>query len=154
MSVVATIIEREIELTSRFIQALNDEQACLKAADPTGLPEIISAKASLVEQLNTLESERMAAIGQAGSDSDRVTMESWLSRNPDKTNATVAWEKLLILAREAKALHELNGRLVELHLRNTDEILAILTQDVREPGLYGASGQTMPTTGSRIVDSA
>lgn len=154
MSVVAGILEREIELISRFTAALNDEQACLTAANPAALPEISAAKAGLVEQLNTLEGERMTAIGMAGTPSDRLTMEGWLSRNKNDANATVAWEKLLILASEAKTLHELNGRLVNLHLQNTTEILGILTHEAKQPGLYGASGQTMQATGSRIVDSA
>ncbi len=154
MSVVSEILEREIELISRFVAALNDEQACLKASDPAALPEITAAKLGLVEQLNAIESERMAAIGMTGNPSDRTTMEDWLSDNTNDVNATVAWEKLLVLAREAKTLHEMNGRLVDLHVRNTAEILAVLTQEAKQPGLYGASGQAMPTTGSRIVDSA
>ena len=52
MSVVAGILEREIELISSFIAALNEEQACLVAANPTALPEINASKISLVEQLN------------------------------------------------------------------------------------------------------
>jgi flagella synthesis protein FlgN len=154
MSVVAGILEREIELISRFIVALNEEQACLTAANPAALPEISATKSGLVEQLNALEGERMTAIGITESPSNRATMESWLARNNNDANATVAWEKLLILAREAKTLHELNGRLVDLHLRNTTEILGILTQEAKQTGLYDASGQAMPTTGSRIVDSA
>lgn len=154
MSVVSEILEREIELISRFVAVLNDEQACLTAANPAELPEISATKSGLVEQLNAIEGERMTAIGLTGSLSDRATMEDWLSRNTDDANATVSWEKLLILAREAKTLHEMNGRLVALHTRNTAEILAILTQESKQPGLYGASGQAMPTTGSRIVDSA
>lgn len=154
MSTVAEILEREVELISRFITALNEEQACLTAATPTALPNIGATKTSLVEQLNRLESERMAAIGLPGNPSDRPTMESWLSRNEHDANATVAWKKLLILAREAKTLHELNGQLVDVHLRNTAEILGILTQEAKQSGLYGASGQAVPATGSRIVDSA
>lgn len=154
MSVVAEILEREIELIAGFVTSLKDEQACLAGANPATLPEINAAKIRLVEQMNAVESERMAAIGLTGQISDRDTMDNWLSRNAHDANATVAWQKLLILAREAKALHELNGQLVEFHLRNTAEILNILKQDAKQPGLYGASGQAMPTTGSRIVDSA
>jgi hypothetical protein len=40
MSVVSGTLEREIELISRFVAALNEEQACLKAANPASLPEI------------------------------------------------------------------------------------------------------------------
>lgn len=154
MSGISGIIEREIELISRFIAVLNDEQACLKEAAATALPEISSAKARLVEQLNALEGARMATIGQAGNPSDRGTMDTWLAQNTGDTNAAVNWQKLLILSREAKTLHELNVGLVDMHLRNTAEILAILTEQANKPALYGSTGQAMPATGSRIVDSA
>lgn len=154
MSVVTEILEREIELISDFIAALNDEQACLAAANPTALPEINDIKVRLVEQMNALEGKRMAAIGMTGRLSDQASMENWLARNTKDTNATVTWKKLLNLAREAKNLHELNGQLLNFHLRNTAEILSILKQDAGRSGLYGASGQAMPVTGSRIVDSA
>lgn len=153
MSIVSGIVEREIDLVSQFIALLKEELDCLMQANPTLLPELNAIKASLVDQMNALESERMAAIGQAGSPSNRATMESWLTQNATDMAAVLNWNNLLDLAREAKGLHEQNGRLVEMHLRNTSETLAILTPANR-PSLYGATGQAMQDTGSRIVDSA
>lgn len=150
---VSGIIEREIELISQFISVLNDEQECLKQGDADALPKLTATKGELVEQLNALEAERMVAIGLPGKPSDHATMEDWLKGHRDQ-NATVNWEKLLVLAREAKTLHELNGGLIAMHLKNTNEILNILTQQPNKPSLYGASGQALPATGSRIVDSA
>ncbi|MBS1141018.1 MAG: FlgN [Proteobacteria bacterium] len=154
MSILAGIIEREIDLVSRFIAALNEEQDCLKQAEPAPLPGLGVTKAELVEQMNALENERMAAIGEAGKPSGRASMENWLTNNPSDTAAALNWKKLLDLAREAKSLHELNGSLVEMHLKNTAEALVILTQQANRTSLYGSSGQAMPDTGSRIVDSA
>jgi flagellar biosynthesis/type III secretory pathway chaperone len=152
---VSGIIEREIELISRFVAVLNEELESLKQGNADALPKTTAAKDELVEALNALEVERMAAIGlSAGKPNDHAAMEVWLAQHASDTNATVNWKKLLILAREAKILHQLNGGLIAMHLRNANEIMSILTQQANKPGLYGASGQAVPVTGSRIVDSA
>lgn len=154
MPIVSAILEREIDLISDFIALLNAEQDSLKQADPTRLPEFNTSKSALVEKMNALEGERMAAIGQGGNPSNRASMDSWLNQNAIDTAAALKWNKLLDLAREAKNLHELNGSLIVMHLKNTAEALAVLTQQANKPALYGASGQSLQATGSRIVDSA
>lgn len=154
MSAVGAILEREIELVSRFVSILNDEQECLTQGNADGLPEISAAKSALVEQLNALEGQRMEAIDLPGQASDLPSMEKWLKDNANDISAASAWQKLRELAREAKTLHELNGQLVATHLKNAAEALAILTQKASQSALYGASGQTTTATGSRIVDSA
>lgn len=154
MSIVAGILEREIDLVSHFIVALNDEQQSLAKGEASSLPEISLRKTTLVEQLNALEGERMAAIGHTGQRSDQVSMKTWLENNGTDLVAASNWLRLLDLAHEAKTLHELNAQLVETHLKNTAETLAILTQQASQSALYGASGQSIAGTGSRIVDSA
>jgi flagella synthesis protein FlgN len=58
------------------------------------------------------------------------------------------------LAKEAKALHDLNGKLLNIHLQQTTEAIAVLTQQHQAHSLYGSDGQSAMSTGSRIVDSA
>lgn len=154
MSDIAGLLSREIELVSRFIALLNDEQDSLKRGDADTLQAITAQKTPLIEQMNAIESERMAAIGQAGRPSNGASMQQWLDSHPADTAAAANWRQLLDLAREARSLHDLNIQLVEMHLKNTSEALAILTQPVESSTLYGSSGQTMSSSGSRIVDSA
>lgn len=154
MSELAGILTREIELVSRFISLLNDEQDCLKKGDADTLQSITAEKGPLIAQMNGAESERMAAIGEGGRPSTGEGMQRWLDENAADATAAASWQQLLGLAREAKALHDLNIQLVEMHLKNTTEALAILTQPVESSTLYGSSGQTMGSSGSRIVDSA
>lgn len=154
MSDVAGILAREIELVSRFIALLNNEQDSLKKGDADALQAITAEKSPLIAQMNGAESERMAAIGAAGHPGTSASMQRWLDENTADTAAATNWQQLLDLAREAKALHDLNIQLVEMHLKNATEALAILTQPPESSTLYGSSGQTMGSSGSRIVDSA
>lgn len=154
MSAVAAILQREIELVFRFVSILNTEQECLTQGNADPLPGIAADKSALVEQLNALEGQRMAALDLPGQPSDLPSMEQWLHNNAGDAVAAAAWQKLRELAREAKVLHELNGQLVATHLKNTAKALAILTQQASQSALYGAKGQTTTATGSRIVDSA
>lgn len=154
MSDIAAITQREISLISRFVALLKEEQAALKLADAAALPEISTAKIALVEQLNALEIERRSTLGIFGEEKTRQAMIEWLAKHPENKTAAVNWEKLLNFAREAKELHELNARLVGLHLQQTTDALAILTRQSTERALYGSNGQAGQYTGSRIVDSA
>lgn len=155
MSEIAAITAREIALISRFIALLNNEQEILKRAEATDLPEISAAKISLAEQLNTLEIERRSALGITSHENPREAMAKWLAQHPAEQTAAVNWKTLLNLAGEAKQQHELNARLVGIHLQQTTEALAILNRQSSEQlPLYGSNGQAAQSSGSRIVDSA
>lgn len=153
MSAASALLEHEIALISRFLDALREEQLALKAGKAEELLPLIETKAALAEQLNTLESGRQAALGLKHTENPRLAMDEWLNRAKDPL-AAVNWKKLLELAREAKTLHDINGRLIDMHLRNTAGSIAILTQKSATPPLYGADGQSAGNSGSRIVDSA
>lgn len=152
MSPVAAVIAREIELVSRFVAVLLQEQEILKAGQTMQLPALGDEKNQLTAQINALDAQRAELTGCATG--DRVAMENWLAAHPGDRDATVNWKNLLKSAGEAKTLHQLNSSLVDLYLRQTTEALAILTQKQEHSTLYGASGQSLPSSGSRIVDSA
>ena len=154
MSTITQLIEREIALISRFVSLLQQEQETLKHARIAELPALTAEKSALVEQLNTLEGERLLAIGVKPNERAPLAMEAWLKNNPGERLVAERWQKLLELARQAKNTHLINARLLDMHARQTTELLAALTRQAENPALYGASGQTMPTSGSRIIDSA
>lgn len=154
MPELAAVIGREIELISRFLQLLKDEQAALQRIDPTPLPDIASSKAALVDQLNNLEEERQRMIGIAAGENARQAMEAWLAGHPGEKTITREWQTLLSLSAEARELHQLNAGLVAMHLQQTNEALAILTRQPPQAELYGSDGQTSLRGSGRIVDSA
>lgn len=154
MTRLAEILTREADLVSRFILLLEREQDALKAAKPESLEEINQEKLALVEQLNAIGVERSKLADLNGTASDQSKMKAWLEQHPQEKDSASLWIKLLKLAQEAKALHELNGKLISQHLQHTADAIAVLTQHRQEHSLYGSDGQAAPATGSRIVDSA
>lgn len=154
MSSIAALTTREIELISRFICVLKNEQDTLQRGEIAGLPESAAEKLQLAEQLNALEASRNKLLGSTGDVGGRIAMERWLSDHPEQAVAAADWKKLLELARQAKHLHELNSRLVSMHLQQKNELLSVLVQQPQQNTLYGSNGQAAMATGSRIVDSA
>ena len=154
MTDLTSVLTRETELVSRFILVLNQEQAALKSARPDALAAINAEKLQLVEQLNQIGNERAQLANLAGTASDLEKMKAWLQQHPQEKKSAALWVKLLRLAREAKTLHDLNGKLLNMHLQQTTDALAVLTHQHQTHSLYGSDGQSAMSTGSRIVDSA
>jgi flagellar biosynthesis/type III secretory pathway chaperone len=155
MLAIGKTIDREIALVSRFLALLLDEQEALKTANPDALPKIHDEKYILVDQLNALEIERssLTALGGPAS-SARERMESWMAEHPAEKQIAARWQQLIQLCQDAKQQNILNARLVNLHLEQTNQALAILTRDTNESVLYGSNGQAAQYMGRRIVDSA
>lgn len=154
MSGMLEILKRESETLSRFVLVLADEQALLRYAQATDLPAITQEKLKLVEQLNQLGAERRALLPNIPATDDSTAMAQWLKANASDIQAAHTWQGILELAREARQMHERNGKLVTILLQKTNDALAILTQRAPEQTLYGSDGQTAAATGSRLVDSA
>lgn len=154
MPEIAAITQREVELVSRFIDLLTEEQAVLTRGDAPALADIDSTKITVVAQLNALEDERRSAIGMPDIQNPRQAMTEWLAAHPDEIEAAAKWAQVVELSSRAKQLHDLNVSLLTMRLHKTTEALAILTGQSRQPSLYGSNGQASQASGSRIVDSA
>lgn len=154
MSSVAEVIARETELVRGFIDLLDKEQAVLKEGRVADLPALTAAKIPLIEQLNRVESERLQVLNLRSSGGP-ATMTTWIAQHPNDVDAATHWDCLLQLARQAKHLHAMNAQLLSMHLAYTNELVSTLTDASERPmALYGASGQSVAGSGSRIIDSA
>lgn len=150
----AAMLGQEAALLASFIALLKKEQEALKTVEISALPALGEQKTQLVDQLNALELARSRAFGALPGESAKAAVDRWLDRNRGNAALVASWKKLLELAREAKQLHDLNARLVQMHLQQTNELLGALTQQAPGNSLYGANGQAWQATGSRIIDSA
>jgi flagella synthesis protein FlgN len=154
MSPLAEVLSRETDLVSRFILLLKNEQNALKLAQAAALSEINRDKQALIEQLNAVGTERSRLTDLNTATANLGDMSTWLTQHPDEKQSAALWVVLIDLAKEAKTLHELNGTLINLHLKQTADAIAVLTRQHQEHSLYGSNGQAAAASGSRIVDSA
>lgn len=148
------LVTRETALVEEFAGILRVEQGALTQGDVEPLPALAERKAALAERLNEIDSERNALLAAQGHGNGRTGMAAWLAANGNDPKLAAAWNAMLALAREAQALNNLNGKLIALRLQVTGDALATLTQQVQNAALYGPDGQTAPSSGSRIIDSA
>lgn len=151
---IAALLVKEIAVVLRLTAVLTEEQDALKQSRVADLQDVTARKLALIDEINRLEADRLQLIGEVDIARGRNAMEQWLSDHPADTVLAVNWKKLLDSAREAQHLHAVNAQLIDMQLRQTTEILAVLTQSADAPSLYGASGQTTQATTRRIVDSA
>lgn len=156
MHPVGSLLLRENELISRFIDLLREEQVALCAAAADSLAEIATRKQPLIVALNKIEHERAALIGCTAGKTSRTDMQIWLEQQPQPHAAELAvlWQTTLRIAQEAKALHLENQDLLSKQLARTQAALDILLQRQQSTAVYGSDGQTTSLSGSRIVDSA
>lgn len=152
MTTVAKLLKHEAELVIRFRNTLLSEQEILRSGKPDGLAEINAEKLSLVESLNLVGAERARTL--SSSDETTIDMQAWFSAHPSEIEAAELWKGLLGTAREARAINELNGNLINVLHQKTSDALSILTQGKVDQSLYSSNGQASQSTGSRIIDSA
>ncbi|MGB4065161.1 MAG: flagellar protein FlgN [Azonexus sp.] len=152
MSAVAALLKRETDLVARFRDTLLREQDILRSGSSDGLAEVNIEKLSLVEHLNQAGAERARTLSSGSA--PIIDMQAWLSAHPLEKESAALWEGMLKIAREARGINELNGKLISVLQQKTGEALSILTHTQADQSLYSSSGQAAMSTGSRIIDSA
>lgn len=157
MSPLAALLLKEQTLVRQFNALLLQEQHALTQRDIDSLSSLSEQKLVLVNELNQLETQRNALIGQ-GLDVEPSTakalMTQWLTKHREDRDSATLWQSILKMAEEARRTHQLNAELLSTQLQQTGEALSVLLKHQRNVSLYGSDGHTATDTGSRIVDSA
>lgn len=155
MTSLGKFLEEEATLIRQFLTILGEEQQALRSGELSALHDLEPTKATLVEKLNALGTQRNALLVSKGLTPDKSGILSWLASHPESsTSVEKTWSEILSLAKQAKELNALNGQLIGIHLRATNLALDVLTKKVGDSEVYGRDGQTSALTGSRIIDSA
>jgi flagella synthesis protein FlgN len=145
-----TTLRDEQQLLSSLVELMKQEQQFLVRADTEGLTALTPQKSRLVHQMGQLAAQRHQALGGAGFAVAEAGMEAWLASGAE-AGASVLWQQLLALTREAKELNRVNGMLINKQMMHTQvQINAMRTPaHGSDTGFYGPSGQTTPRGPSR-----
>ena len=143
----------EVEAVLQFVDILKREQAALGQGVTEELPVFAEQKSTLAVRLNNLATQRNAALAAQGLNADRSGVEAWCAKHPNEKNAKAIWDRILLLAGEAKELNRLNGELIQMRMQYNAKALEALMGGNKSLDLYGPDGQSTTPNNSRINDA-
>jgi flagella synthesis protein FlgN len=154
---IAAILADELAALRDFVALLQHEQATLVEGKVDALVALIDRKSALAARLTDCAQRREKTLQELKLPPGRSGMEAWLAAASTDPRARLHWQQLLPLAAEAKALNELNGKLIGTCLQHNQQALAALLGATERAMTYGPDGHTLASAGGgsgRILGSA
>lgn len=142
-------LDEELAAGNFLLQLLQQEQEHLIQANLEGLTAAIDEKTKTVARMTELALARHRCLGAAGFSADETGMLAWVKSAPTEAGRT--WNALLDLAREAKELNRTNGLLIGQHMSRNQNALSVLQGSQGGGTMYGPTGQTTSSGGSRTL---
>ena len=140
MESLSDLLVRELSDLRRLCALLGEERKALSGVQSDRLPDISTEKSSLAAKLHQLETRRDELLTQEGFPKGRCGIEAWLASRANGDVERGRWNELLKLAAQARDNNEINGRLIDLLLKQNREALSVLLSGGAE-SIYGADGQ-------------
>jgi flagellar biosynthesis/type III secretory pathway chaperone len=128
------VLGEQIRCAEAMLETLARENEALVDGNHDALRAATDAKATLVDTLERLESERQALA------------------EPNDATGAAEWQRLRELISGCKAQNDRNGTLLKARAENVRIALKALRGT--EPELYGASGRTPTRTDARPLGTA
>jgi len=150
---MAELLERELRQVEAFVDLLHREQQLLGENAVDALQALVADKSRAAADLADSAQGRDKLLADLGLATGRAGMEAWLV-SADGARSQAAWSRLLALAAEARSLNETNGHLIDIHLNNNQQALAVLMSAANQAATYGPDGQQKSGGGGRSLGSA
>lgn len=151
---IAELVSAELGVLRQFVEVLQREQAALTDGLTDSLMALAEEKVRYAELLSAMNKDRDAKLRAAGFSAGRDGMKAWREAGniPVKVQNNLA--SAIELAKEARRLNELNGRLVADRLQHNQQALNVLLSAAKQSALYGPDGQTHIGPAGRTLGSA
>ena len=133
-------------LVTSFVELLQQEQRLLLENSIEQLAPVTENKSALALRLNAQVELRQQELEKFIPGADSVAVLSWFEEN--NRECVALWQEIRALAEQAKELNRINGELIQMKLRHTQQSLTVLTRAVSQANLYGPTGQTQFSPGS------
>lgn len=126
-----TLLQTEIGRTRDLFDSLELESEALVARDTAALEKVTENKLAQVRQLESLGQQRETLLTTI--EGDPLYQHSQLSS---------VWQELLSLAKQCQQKNRINGSIIEVGFRQSQQALDILQGTSSKPELYNNAGQT------------
>lgn len=138
---IAAIIKNEKHATQSFLDILKKEEKALTQGLVNEFDMLVSDKSKLFDQLETICEQRLQYLSARGYPASREGMQRWLIDHPDCTDTQKMWHELMDLARQAKQLNDINGKVIAMQLQYNQRSYLALQSAAGNISLYGPKGQ-------------
>lgn len=142
---LAALSEERVLVTS-FVELLQQEQRLLMENGIDQLASLTDQKSALALRLNALAEMRQRQLEKLIPGADHIAVLNWFEAN--NKECVALWQEIRTLAEQARQLNHINGELIQMKLRHTQQSLTVLTRAVSQANLYGPTGQTHFSSGS------
>lgn len=150
---LAGLLSQELGTLQSFVELLRREQMLLAGGTTDGLTDLAAEKSTAALELGRLAMARDKELARIQLPSGRAGMDAWTLTDagaPSQGN----WDRLLLLAAEARALNESNGKMIALQLQHNQQALSVLMAAADQTSTYGPDGQPRAGPGGRSLGSA
>ena len=123
-----------------LMQVLRDEEQALIDGAADRLAPLNASKLVQLEAVSDHARSRLADLRATGHTPDHAGMDAWLTRD-ERPESRRTWQQLCEMEREAQAINQRIGALIELRLSTTRQALNVLVHSAtRQSGLYDHAG--------------
>lgn len=136
-SQLTVMLQEEIRHTQSLFEFLEIESEALVARDTPALEKVTADKLEHIHLLESMGQQRVALL--ADTDGDPLIENKQLS---------MLWQELLLLAEKCQNKNRINGGIIEVGFRQSQQALDILQGSSSKPELYDNSGQATKSTNS------
>ena len=121
-------------------EALESERVALESQDSEALREALVMKGRCVEQLQSLENDRICECEKYGFDAAPLQMERLADWCDEDSLLMNLWEHLIEIAADCNAINLTNGAIIRMRQQHTENNLAVLRGGEQDPKTYQSSG--------------
>ncbi len=140
-----SVMSAELAAAKDFLSLLQEEESALVAGDTERLPDIVQSKSEKIRNIARLAQERNQLV-------PLPEMDAWLKNRPESSKI---WQSLMRLSEEIKEHNRVNGAMIDMRLRSTQQALNMLQSLASTTtSLYGPDGQSSISTGGSRIDNA
>jgi flagella synthesis protein FlgN len=129
---LSSVIRAELEAAKSFFSLLKDENTALAEGNSERISQVTQAKSEHLKKIADITQMRNQLLPLS-------EIPAWLDSHPELSDA---WHDLKQLAEQIHQLNELNGKMIDVRLRSTQQALAVLhSLSKTATNLYGPDGQ-------------
>jgi flagellar biosynthesis/type III secretory pathway chaperone len=145
------LLQEEIAVVSELYELLLREQVALKDRQLVELEQVTQLKERCVSRLQTLVTERLKELQQAGFSGENFAMEAYIKVTQPNNPAQLQklWTELVAITQQTHQQNAINGAIIATSRNYLDHALSILHGRPPRECLYGHGAQRTYPGGQR-----